>query len=159
MEEGMSEAQIHEYTNIDPWFLAQLGGLHAAEAWLRTQSLAALSPHDWAQAKRRGFSDPQLATFLGASCSDVPAACRFPQLPDHHLQTLRICLAAHAVPGRPVAPRLGPGQPSGGAATSSWPPGPWVRPLWSAPLDSHTFRFLGLSSGFVVVTVLTKLFA
>ena len=65
MEDGMSEAQIHEFTNIDPWFLAQLGGLHAAENWLRTQSLGSLSPDDWSQAKRRGFSDPQLAMFLG----------------------------------------------------------------------------------------------
>ena len=62
----MGEAQIHEFTNIDPWFLAQLGGLHAAEAWLRTQSLDSLSPEDWGQAKRRGFSDPQLAAFVGA---------------------------------------------------------------------------------------------
>ena len=25
-EEGATEAEIHEYTKIDPWFLAQVGG-------------------------------------------------------------------------------------------------------------------------------------
>ncbi len=51
----MTEAQLHEYTKIDPWFLAQLGELHQAETWLRSQSLDALSAADLVQVKRLGF--------------------------------------------------------------------------------------------------------
>ena len=65
-EDGMTEAQLHEYTKIDPWFLAQLGELHQAETWLRSQSLDALSTADLVQVKRRGFSDPQIAKAVGA---------------------------------------------------------------------------------------------
>ena len=62
----MSEEQLHEYTKIDPWFLAQLGELHQTEAWLQTQSLDRLAAEDLLQAKRRGFSDPQIAKAVGA---------------------------------------------------------------------------------------------
>lgn len=62
----MSEEQLHEYTKIDPWFLAQLGQLHQTEAWLKTQSLDRLGAEDLLQAKRRGFSDPQIAKAVGA---------------------------------------------------------------------------------------------
>ena len=65
-EDGMSEEQLHEYTKIDPWFLAQLGQLHQADAWLKTQSLDRLSAADLLQVKRRGFSDPQIAKAVGA---------------------------------------------------------------------------------------------
>ena len=65
-EDGMSEEQIFEYTSIDPWFLAQLGELHAAEQWLRTRSLADLGPEDFLQVKKRGFSDVQIARAVGA---------------------------------------------------------------------------------------------
>jgi len=65
-EDGMSQEQLHEYTNIDPWFLAQLGELHQTESWLRSQSLDALSAADLVQIKRRGFSDPQIAKAVGA---------------------------------------------------------------------------------------------
>ena len=74
-DEGLSEAEIHEYTNIDPWFLAQLGGLHATEQWLRGQKLDALGAEDWRQVKRRGFSDPQIATFLGGALSRPCLGC------------------------------------------------------------------------------------
>lgn len=62
----MSEADIFEYTAIDPWFLAQLGELHATEQWLRTRSLADLGAEDFLQVKKRGFSDAQIARALGA---------------------------------------------------------------------------------------------
>ena len=79
-DEGLSEAEIHEYTNIDPWFLAQLGGLHATEQWLRGQKLEGLSAEDWRQVKKRGFSDPQIATFLGESSSRGCLYCTGGQL-------------------------------------------------------------------------------
>ena len=57
-DEGLSEAEIHEYTNIDPWFLAQLGGLHATEQWLRGQKLEGLSAEDWRQVKEARLQRP-----------------------------------------------------------------------------------------------------
>ena len=65
-EDGMSEEQIFEYTSIDPWFLAQLGELHAAEQWMRTRGLADLGAEDFLQIKKRGFSDVQIARAVGA---------------------------------------------------------------------------------------------
>ena len=65
-EDGMTEELLHEYTKIDPWFLAQLGQLHQTETWLKTQSLERLSAEDLLQVKRRGFSDPQIAKAVGA---------------------------------------------------------------------------------------------
>ncbi len=65
-EDGMSQEQLHEYTNIDPWFLAQLGELHQTVAWLTGQQLGGLSADDLVQVKRRGFSDPQIAKAVGA---------------------------------------------------------------------------------------------
>ena len=74
-DEGLSEDQIHEYTNIDPWFLAQLGGLHATDQWLRGQQLDAISAEDWRQVKKRGFSDPQIATALGEPSALLQSRC------------------------------------------------------------------------------------
>ncbi len=76
-EDGMSQEQLHEYTNIDPWFLAQLGELHQTEAWLTGQQLGGLSADDLVQVKRRGFSDPQIAKAVGARA----AAARLPAAP------------------------------------------------------------------------------
>ncbi|KAK9835186.1 hypothetical protein WJX81_004384 [Elliptochloris bilobata] len=73
-EDGMTQDQLHEYTKIDPWFLAQLGELHQTEAWLRTQSLGGLSAADLLQVKRRGFSDPQIAKAVGATALEVREA-------------------------------------------------------------------------------------
>lgn len=65
MEDGMSQETIFEYTNIDPWFLSQLGELHEAEQWLKTQSLDSISYDDLLATKQRGFSDVQIARCMG----------------------------------------------------------------------------------------------
>ena len=65
MEDGMSQETIFEYTKIDPWFLSQLGELHAAEQWLKTQSLDSISYDDLLATKQRGFSDVQIARSMG----------------------------------------------------------------------------------------------
>ena len=57
--------QVHDFTNIDPWFLAQLSELHQAENWMSTQSLTDLRPEDFLQLKKRGFSDIQIARCTG----------------------------------------------------------------------------------------------
>ncbi|CAL5219945.1 g1877 [Coccomyxa viridis] len=73
MEDGYSNEQIFEFTNIDPWFLAQFRGLHQVEEWLKTCKLGDLSFDDMYEVKRKGFSDAQLARFMGASPLDVRA--------------------------------------------------------------------------------------
>ena len=67
MMDGMSQETIFEYTKIDPWFLSQLGELHEAEQWLKTQSLDGISYDDLLATKQRGFSDVQIARCMGAS--------------------------------------------------------------------------------------------
>jgi len=66
MEDNMSQETIFEYTKIDPWFVSQLGELHEAEQWLKTQSLDSISYDDLLAAKQRGFSDVQIARCIGA---------------------------------------------------------------------------------------------
>jgi hypothetical protein len=40
--------------------------LHDTELWLREQKVESLSPEDWREIKSRGFSDAQLARFMGS---------------------------------------------------------------------------------------------
>lgn len=66
LEDGLTLEEVHEFTKIDPWFLAQMGELHQAELWLKSKSLLELRPEDWLQVKKRGFSDIQIARCTGA---------------------------------------------------------------------------------------------
>ena len=77
MEDGMSQETIFEYTKIDPWFLSQLGELHEAELWLKTQSLDSISYDDLLATKQRGFSDVQIARCMGKAS---PPPCFSPCL-------------------------------------------------------------------------------
>jgi carbamoyl-phosphate synthase large subunit len=74
MAAGMSEKEVNELTNIDPWFLAQLGEMLACEQWLQSTTVAALNADDWLQLKRKGFSDRQLSKALGCSEAAVREA-------------------------------------------------------------------------------------
>ena len=67
MVDGMSLDTIYEYTKIDPWFLSQFAELHAAEQWLKTQTLDSISYDDLLATKQRGFSDVQIARAMGVS--------------------------------------------------------------------------------------------
>jgi len=64
---GMSIADIHELTHIDPWFLSQLEELVACEAKVMQNSLAELDHTVMRRLKRKGFSDRRLAKLLGVS--------------------------------------------------------------------------------------------
>ena len=66
LEDGYTPEQIIEFTAMDPWWIAQLHDLHTTELWLRTQTLEDLTPTDWLQLKRKGFSDSQIARATGA---------------------------------------------------------------------------------------------
>ena len=66
---GFSQEDVFGLTKIDPWFLAEIEDLIAAESEYAQQACADLSEHDWRQAKRKGFSDGRLAQLL--NCAEV----------------------------------------------------------------------------------------
>jgi carbamoyl-phosphate synthase large subunit len=69
---GMTVAELHELTAIDPWFLDQLWQIVELESLVRTVgSLAAIDDALLRQAKQCGFSDRQLAAMLGCSEMEV----------------------------------------------------------------------------------------
>lgn len=61
MKRGMSQAEIHDLTLIDPWFIAQLGELLETEKFLEGRKLHDLKKDDLYEVKRRGYSDKQIA--------------------------------------------------------------------------------------------------
>ncbi len=69
---GISLADIHEMTRIDPWFLRQLADLVDLENQVRQAgSLENLAADFLRTIKQAGFSDRQLAEMLGCSEMDV----------------------------------------------------------------------------------------
>ena len=73
-EDGVTEDEIFQYTNIDPWFISQLKDLHDVELWMRTKKLEDLTEIDLIQIKQRGFSDAQIAAAVKADPADVRKA-------------------------------------------------------------------------------------
>jgi carbamoyl-phosphate synthase large subunit len=71
---GMTVAEVHEETAIDPWFLAQIEELVRIEQRLAGRTLASLAADELRFLKRKGFSDRRLAKLLGAGPSEVRAA-------------------------------------------------------------------------------------
>jgi carbamoyl-phosphate synthase large subunit len=61
---GMSIDEIHEYSFIDPWFLAQIEELVTLENSLRGRSLDSLQGEELYALKRKGFADSRLATLM-----------------------------------------------------------------------------------------------
>ena len=61
---GWARERIHEYTNIDPWFLAQIEDLILQEAKVRAGALGALGAERLRALKRKGFSDARLAKLV-----------------------------------------------------------------------------------------------
>jgi len=68
---GMTLAEIHEHSRIDPWFLIQIEDMINAEQALRGQSLSSIDATAMRSLKRRGFSDRRLATLLACGEDDV----------------------------------------------------------------------------------------
>ncbi|GAA5529795.1 carbamoyl-phosphate synthase large subunit [Herpetosiphon gulosus] len=68
---GWTVDQIHELTKIDYWFLDQLASLIALEKAVRNYDLATIPADLLLQAKRNGYSDPQLAYLLNATPAEV----------------------------------------------------------------------------------------
>eukprot|EP00928_Gymnodinium_smaydae_P000481 TRINITY_DN10184_c0_g1_i2.p1 TRINITY_DN10184_c0_g1~~TRINITY_DN10184_c0_g1_i2.p1 ORF type:complete len:1582 (+),score=248.00 TRINITY_DN10184_c0_g1_i2:51-4796(+) len=83
---GMDIEEVHKLTNIDRWFLAKLHNIHELGSVMRTQTYTDLSlnPALLREAKRRGFSDKQIAESLRPEIS--PQQC-----PAHDISMERFC--------------------------------------------------------------------
>lgn len=68
---GMGLDEVHEYTHIDPWFLAQIEDLIRTEQGLASAGLADLTHDSLWRIKRKGFSDRRLASLLAVSEKQV----------------------------------------------------------------------------------------
>lgn len=71
---GMSEEDLFEHTKIDPWFLAEIADLVAAEQALQGRSATDLDAEHWRQLKQKGFSDQRLGQLLNAGQDEVREA-------------------------------------------------------------------------------------
>src|SRR6202521_5094509 len=58
---GMSMEEIHHFTRIDPWFLAQIKDLVDTELEIEKRTLSDFSAKELRDLKRQGFSDRRLA--------------------------------------------------------------------------------------------------
>jgi carbamoyl-phosphate synthase large subunit len=70
---GMSLEEIHGYTKIDPWFLAQIEELVKLELEIEKKTLAAIDATELRALKRKGFSDRRLAHLLKVKEGDIRA--------------------------------------------------------------------------------------
>lgn len=71
--EGMSVKDVHEATGIEPWFLAEIEDLIAAEAQIATTQLGSIDADQMFAIKRKGFSDVRLSEILNVSEDDFRA--------------------------------------------------------------------------------------
>jgi carbamoyl-phosphate synthase large subunit len=70
-ELGMSIADVHALTHIDPWFLAQIKDIVDIETALEGRALGSVDAAELRQLKRKGYSDRRLAHLLGCPERDV----------------------------------------------------------------------------------------
>jgi carbamoyl-phosphate synthase large subunit len=70
---GMSLEEIHGYTKIDPWFLAQIEELVKIELAIEKKTLDAIDATELRALKRKGFSDRRLAHLLKLKEGDIRA--------------------------------------------------------------------------------------
>jgi len=66
---GMSSAEIHGLTRIDPWFLENIREIVAFEPMITRAALT--DPHVLRRAKQLGFADRRIAQLTGATETDV----------------------------------------------------------------------------------------
>ncbi len=64
---GLTLEDVHEFSHVDPWFLAQIEDLIRTEDTIRQTKLADMDAAVLRSFKRKGFSDERLAQLLGVS--------------------------------------------------------------------------------------------
>jgi carbamoyl-phosphate synthase large subunit len=67
LKQGFTVDRVHDLTRIDRWFLHKIGSVVDCEARLQGRRLAAVGPELLGEAKRKGFSDKQVALLTGSS--------------------------------------------------------------------------------------------
>ncbi len=67
MKAGMSVEEIHEHTRIDRWFLHKIANIVRVEGLVKEYEGGVCPKHVIEEAKRVGFSDPQIASLLATS--------------------------------------------------------------------------------------------
>jgi len=68
---GMNIEEVHQYSFIDPWFLAQIADLVEEEKCIKQQGPNAFTKDRLRELKRKGFSDSRLATLTGKKEKDI----------------------------------------------------------------------------------------
>ena len=68
---GFTDAEIHEFTAIDPWFLKQIRGIVEIEEELASAGLLNLSEDLLRRAKEAGFSDKQIAHLCATKIRNI----------------------------------------------------------------------------------------
>ena len=72
LRQGASVGEVHQATQIDPWFIDQmLAIVEERQRLASVTDISQLTPADWRRAKQLGFSDTQLGWLLGVSAEDV----------------------------------------------------------------------------------------
>jgi carbamoyl-phosphate synthase large subunit len=75
LRHGFSVDEIHGACKVDPWFIARIAEIVAAEARLRATGLPTDAP-GWAALKGQGFADARIAALLGRPETEIAAARR-----------------------------------------------------------------------------------
>jgi carbamoyl-phosphate synthase large subunit len=73
LRRGWTVADLHDLTKIDPWFLDQLLRVVEVQQSLSGRGLDSLSAEEFAEAKRHGLSDVQIAQLTGSTERSVRA--------------------------------------------------------------------------------------
>jgi carbamoyl-phosphate synthase large subunit len=68
---GMTFDDVHKYSHIDPWFLAQIEDLIREEQAIVDGGIAALEKPRLRDLKRKGFADSRIATLVGVDEASV----------------------------------------------------------------------------------------
>ena len=68
---GMTDAEIHEFTAIDPWFLRQIRGIVEIEDELAEKGILNLDEDLLRRAKEAGFSDRQIAHICATKIRNI----------------------------------------------------------------------------------------
>ena len=68
---GMSDAEIHEFTKVDPWFLRQIREIVDLEKEIAQAGLLSLDKDLLLRAKQAGFTDLQLAAILNTKIRNI----------------------------------------------------------------------------------------
>jgi carbamoyl-phosphate synthase large subunit len=75
LRRGVPLERLAEVSGVDPWFLDQIAQItQERDRLIALGGAGQLTRADWRRAKRKGFSDPQLAFLLGTGEAEVRAA-------------------------------------------------------------------------------------